>query len=154
MLPVAIKFSQAASLQSLVSGRQQFLQSNVPVPSLGKLKLDDWHDSLVVSGREIHALEDRDAIRHHCSADKCVGVGSPAHTGSLGITEVDSGQPARGISLVCSGLDRRGECLGPGLSIGKRVTASVFLGHVGVPDVVEVGGGGFEGYIDVVTSII
>lgn len=56
--------------------------------------------------------------------------------------------------MEVSGLDRGGESLGPGLSIGERVAASVVLGHVGVPDVVEVSGSGSECHINVVSSVL
>jgi hypothetical protein len=118
------------------------------------LKLDDRQDGLVVGGGKIHTLEDRGALRHNGSADKDVGVSSPSHRGGLSIAEVDSSEPGRSISLVSTRLDRSGEGLGPGLSIRQGVASSILLRHVGIPDVVEVGGGGPVCHIDVVSSIL
>lgn len=91
--------------------------------TFGDLQFNDADDSAVVGTAQIGILNSGDTVGDHGRANVGICVASPDHACGGGVVDGCPVEPAGCLALVLSGLDGRGEILGPGCCKGHGVAA-------------------------------
>ncbi|KAB8336907.1 hypothetical protein FH972_021214 [Carpinus fangiana] len=120
--------------------------------SFRDLLCEDRDGSSVVRTAQIALLDRRVTTLQRTRAHKRISILGPAQRSSLHIIQVNVSNPGRLLGRVVAAVHLLGERLGPAHGVAGRVAADQLLGHVGVPDVVQVGRGAVEGDGDVVAA--
>ena len=138
--PVAMRLSHAAKRYPAKRHQQIRAETIADMGKLtsGNLQLDHRDRRIIIIATQVYAFDSIDAVGDHGRADISVRFLGPGHASRNGIVDVDTGQPRRGLAGVCASLDLGGQVGRPGFCIRQTVAAFQFLGHVGVPDVVQV----------------
>lgn len=126
---------------------------NSPVASSRNLHLNNRYRSRVVGMIQCRIVQHGWSLRHHSRANIRIGLLGPYHCRRDWIFDISTNEPARGLGLIFSNLDCIIESYGPVLSVDEGVASHKFLGHVGIPGCVEIGGFAFESYMNSVAAL-
>lgn len=116
--------------------------------------LEDGLGGSVVRTREIIILHITDALLENGAADIAIGISSPGHGGGDGIVDVHARDPTSLLGSVGTAVQSGNQRVGIRLSCRDGRPSGIFLRHVGVPDVVQVGRRATESDVDIVSTYI
>jgi hypothetical protein len=111
----------------------------LPIPSPRNLQLNHRHSSLVIISTQLLIRHSILPIRQYRRTNKRIRLPRPVQTRGHGISDIDPFQPALCLVFECSCSDLGSKYVSPALGVVKRIASNELFGHVGVPNVVEIG---------------